>query len=40
LIVLGVAVVGIVSVTDSSSDDDDSDATPTSVTGIILLLAA
>lgn len=41
MIVGGVAVVGIVSVTDSnSSSDDDDTKTPTSLTGVLLLLAA
>lgn len=40
LIVAGVAVVGVVSVSDSQSTDDDSDATPTKAAGVLLLLAA
>ena len=42
LIVAGVAVVGIVSVTTSKTDDKGGDdtKTPTSLTGVLLLLAA
>jgi len=39
VIVAGVAVVGLVGVI-SSSDDSDSDKTPTTLTGILLLLCA
>ena len=38
-IVSGVAIVGVVSVSDSSSSDDSS-KTPTSVLGVVLLLVA
>ena len=40
LIVSGVAIVGVVSVSDSSNSDDDSSTTPTSVLGVVLLLIA
>ena len=40
LIVAGVAVVGIVSVTYSNNNDDDDTKTPTSLEGVLLLLAA
>ena len=40
VIVGGVAVVGLVGVISSSSDDSDSDKTPTTLTGILLLLCA
>lgn len=42
IIVGGVALVGLFNIlySDSGDDDDDSEATPTSITGILLLLLA